>query len=218
MTGPLTGARRILPLGLENLNDVAEPCRRCVCWQNDDSSLPVPPPVLGPDQLPQCSDALELESWVSAALLMRPTVGRVAYLGSSPVGHAVYAPGHVLPGADRFVSGRANTDAMLLAAFRVDPAARDTGVARIMLEAVARDALEQGMRALEAYGSRATGRHHGCLLPADFLVHCGFSEVAPHPMTPRLRLDIKAVTTWRAEVEAAIERLMTRAGSAVPAY
>lgn len=218
MRGPVTGARRVVPLTLENLDDVAGPCRGCLAWQHEDPAVPVPPPLLGPGDPTDPVRDQDLRSWVAATLLSRPSAGRVAYVGPTPVGHAIAAPPHLLPGANRFASGRASADAILVAAFRVRADVRDSGIARMLVTALARDATEQGMRAVEAYGSRSADAGRGCLLPTDFLVRCGFSEVARHPVTPRLRLDIRGVTTWRAEVESAIERLVNLAGAPSPAY
>ncbi|MEI2732006.1 MAG: hypothetical protein V9G08_08390 [Dermatophilaceae bacterium] len=48
-----------------------------------------------------------------------------------------------------------------------------------------------------------------CLLPVDFLTAVGFHTVRDHPAYPRLRLDLRTVLRWRAEVEQAVERLLT---------
>jgi hypothetical protein len=36
----------------------------------------------------------------------------------------------------------------------------------------------------------------------------GFKTQRPHPRSPRMRLELKSVVTWRDEVEAALERLV----------
>ena len=49
----------------------------------------------------------------------------------------------------------------------------------------------------------------------SFLRAVGFSTVRPHPITPRLRLDLKS-TSWREDVvEAALDRLRNRRPLAV---
>ncbi len=63
----------------------------------------------------------------------------------------------------------------------------------------------------------ALGNSQGCLLPVDFLTAVGFHTVRDHPAYPRLRLDLRTVLRWRAEVEQAVERLLTPVrGIAVP--
>jgi hypothetical protein len=66
---------------------------------------------------------------------------------------------------------------------------------------------------VEAFGStgapaRRGAAEHPCLLPVEFLQRVGFKTQRPHPRTPRMRLELKSVVTWREEVEAALERLL----------
>jgi hypothetical protein len=91
---------------------------------------------------------------------------------------------------------------------------------------VAREISRRGVKAIEAFGriengqdepgQRPAAQHdldsgveHRCLLPADYLLAVGFKTVRPHPRTPRLRLDIRSVASWREDVEYAIDRLLS---------
>ena len=47
-----------------------------------------------------------------------------------------------------------------------------------------------------------------CMIDADFLIDAGFTVVAPHRYFPRLRLELDKGLGWKAEVEAALERLL----------
>jgi len=47
-----------------------------------------------------------------------------------------------------------------------------------------------------------------CMLTADFLLDVGFTVVAPHKYFPRLRLELDHGLGWKAEVEAALDRLL----------
>jgi hypothetical protein len=47
-----------------------------------------------------------------------------------------------------------------------------------------------------------------CMIDADFLLDAGFTVVAPHPYFPRLRLELDKGLGWKAEIEAALERLL----------
>ncbi|MGH3598508.1 MAG: acetyltransferase, partial [Mycobacterium sp.] len=47
-----------------------------------------------------------------------------------------------------------------------------------------------------------------CVVGADFLRDVGFVVVAPHRYFPRLRLELDKGLGWKAEVEAALERLL----------
>src|SRR5664280_2929349 len=48
-----------------------------------------------------------------------------------------------------------------------------------------------------------------CLLPAGFAREVGFQDVAPHHRYPRLRYELARDLGWKAEVEAALEKLFT---------
>ena len=50
-----------------------------------------------------------------------------------------------------------------------------------------------------------------CMIDAEFLQNVGFTVVAPHPYFPRLRLELDKGLGWKAEVEAALERLLESA-------
>ena len=61
---------------------------------------------------------------------------------------------------------------------------------------------------LEALGDCSVDH---CVIDADFLKDVGFVVVAPHPYFPRLRLELDKGLGWKAEVEAALERLLANA-------
>jgi hypothetical protein len=50
-----------------------------------------------------------------------------------------------------------------------------------------------------------------CIIDADFLGDVGFEIVAPHRYFPRMRLELKQGLGWKADVEAALERLLESA-------
>ena len=49
------------------------------------------------------------------------------------------------------------------------------------------------------------------MIGTDFLLDAGFVVVAPHRFFPRLRLELNQGLGWKAEVEAALERLLESA-------
>ncbi len=50
-----------------------------------------------------------------------------------------------------------------------------------------------------------------CIIDADFLGDVGFKVVAPHRYFPRMRLELEQGLGWKADVEAALERLLASA-------
>ena len=61
---------------------------------------------------------------------------------------------------------------------------------------------------LEAVGDCSVDH---CVMDANFLKDAGFVVVAPHTYFPRLRLELDKGLGWKAEVEAALERLLENA-------
>jgi GNAT superfamily N-acetyltransferase len=192
-------ARRLEPLTLANLGELPVPCRDCVFWQLD--------PVSERRVHRNGDTGLEKEAWLSQLLLDWGTAGIVLYVDEEPAGFAVYAPGTYLPRIQAFPTAPVSSDAVVLATGRILPRYLGLGLGKILVQAVAKDVLKRGFRAVEAFGdSRWDGP--GCVWPTEFLRAVGFAVVREHPRYPRLRLDLRSAITWRSEMEAAVERLM----------
>ena len=74
---------------------------------------------------------------------------------------------------------------------------------------MAKDLLKRGgFKAVEAFGSSGRTAQE-CVVPADFLLSVGFRTLRPHVTTPRMRMDLRSMLTWRAELEAAWDRLLS---------
>ena len=85
---------------------------------------------------------------------------------------------------------------------------------------MAKDLVKRGgIRAVEAFGEvpgRRSTDDNGdgfespsCVLPADYLLGVGFRTHRPHARYPRMRMDLRSVLTWRGELEAAFDRLLS---------
>ncbi len=204
-------ARRLAPLTLDTLPDLPEPCRSCVAWELD---------AVAARRAAEVGDtAFEKEAWVSATLLEWGSCGRVAYVDDDPAGFVLYAPPAFVPRSMAFPTSPVSGDAVLLMAARVRPRYTGGGLARMLVQAAAKDLTRRGVRAIEAFGA-ATGAERdeerarvdvgasACLVPADFLLSVGFKTVRPHHRYPRLRLDLKTALSWREDVEQALERIL----------
>lgn len=198
-------SRKAEPLTLDHLAVLDAPCRHCVFWELD----PVRRGRLEADDA-----AGEKEAWLSEVLREWGSCGRVMLIDGRPVGYATYAPPAFVPGADSFATAPVSPDAVLLTTVYVDRAHAGGGLGRILVQAMARDLIERGVSAVEAFGDlRGPGRFpkapgSGCVAPVDFLGRVGFKTHRAHPTTPRLRMDLRTALTWRDEVEAAVERLL----------
>ena len=203
-------ARKVVRLTLDLLDELDAPCRTCATWQLD--------PVRRARACSPQEAADERAAWVSRVLREWGSCGRVVLVDGRAVGHLVYAPPAFVPGADAFATSPVSPDAVLLVSGYVDPVHAGGGRGRVLVQAMARDLLGRGgYRAVEAFGrATPTGSALGawpgpqvarCALPVGFLGGVGFGTQRPHPLTPRMRMDLRSALSWRDEVEAAIERL-----------
>ncbi len=188
---------------LEALDALGVPCRACLFWEMD--------PVRRSRLHDPATRAEVKESWMSEVLREWGSCGRVALVDGEPVGYLTYAPPSYVPGAAVFPTGPASPDAVLLTTAFVADGYDGGGIGRLLVQGMARDLVgREGIKAVEAfaYGGNRLAPESGCLLPAEFLARVGFKTHRPHPRTPRMRMEMRSLVTWRDEVEAAIEKLV----------
>lgn len=192
-------SRRVVNVTLDNLDDLPSRCRRCVFWELD--------PVARGRAEEAGDTSFEKEAWVSGTLLEWGSCGKLVYVDGVPAGYLLFAPPAYVPRSLAFPTSPVSADAVLLMTVHVVEEFQGAGLGRTLVQAVAKDLLRRGVRAVEAFGD-STGRPRECLVPADYLLAVGFKTVRPHPRFPRLRLELKSVVTWREDMEVALERLL----------
>lgn len=194
-------SRRVVGVTLDNLDFLPKKCRRCVFWE------------LAPHIREQAEEFgqtdLEKEAWVSSVLLEWGSCGRIVMLGDVPAGYVLYAPPGAVPRAAAFPTSPVSADAVLLTALKVLPEFAGGGLGRMLVQAVAKDLTRRGVHAVEAFGDAKPTEESTCVVPAEFLQQVGFKTVHAHPRWPRLRLELRTALTWKEDVEAALERLLT---------
>ncbi len=202
-------ARRVARLTLDTLADLPDSARSCLQWELDPVSR---------HRVPDLESALaEKEAWVSGVLLDWGSCGRVVYVDDRPAGFVTYAPPAYLAGTASLPTAPVSDDAVQLAAAQVFEGYTGVGLGRLLMQEMVKDlVLRGGIRAVEAFGSTGSAGARSrrgavdrpCRLPVEFLQRVGFKTQRPHPRSPRMRLELKSVVTWREEVEAALERLL----------
>ena len=192
-------SRKVVRLTLDHLDALPAPCRHCLFWELD--------PVRRARIDNQGIAAAEKDAWVSQVLRDWGSCGRVVLVEDQPVGYLIYAPAAFVPGAAAFPTAPVSPDAVLLTTAYVVPEHRGGGLGRMLVQGMARDLiLRGGIKAVEAFGSsRGTGQ---CVVPSDYLGGVGFKTYRPHPVHPRMRMELRSALTWRDELEAAVERLL----------
>jgi GNAT superfamily N-acetyltransferase len=214
-------SRRLVNITLDNLDDLPSRCRSCVFWELD--------PVSGKRACDTGAAELEKEAWVSDTLLEWGSCGQLVYVDDAPAGHVLYAAPAYVPRAAAFATSPVSPDAVLLMTARLRPEFTGGGLGRMLLQGVARDTAQRGIKAIEAFGRaeqpagpevpaewaapppKASEQpdERSCVLPADYLLAVGFKTVRPHPHTPRLRLDLRTTVSWKEDVEYALDRLLS---------
>lgn len=169
-----------------------------------------------------------------------PDPDRAEVLSDDPcLGYVFYAPPGAVPRARKFPTGPVSADAVLLTSLGLESPDDGDRLSRGLITAVVGDLVRRGVRALEAFGRTAMVEQLGassgipveleaavevlgdcsagqCVVDADLLSDMGFEIVAPHPYFPRLRLELEQGLGWKADVEAALERLLESARLQAP--
>jgi GNAT superfamily N-acetyltransferase len=197
-------SRQIRPLTRDNVAELPSSCRACTRWELD---------AVQSARAERDDVSAEAKAqWLSSTLLDWGSCGHLIYSDEQLAGYVTYAPPAYLPGLAAFATAPIAADAVALATIHVRPEFRGRGYGRVLIQSAAADVARRGIRAIEVVASETQSQ---CLAPAEFLRAVGFSTVRPHPITPRLRLDLKS-TSWREDVvEAALDRLRNRRPLAV---
>jgi len=189
-------SRQIVAVNAETPNDLPLPCADCVFWELGPASG-LAAAAAGPPGAAK-------RGWVTATSSGWGPCGQLAYVDQVPVGYVMYAPPLYVPRAGAFPTAPVASDAVLLMTMRVLAEHRGAGLGRLLVQAMAKDLVKRGVRAIEAYGAVVDS----CVLPAAYLESVGFVTVRDHPRFPRLRLDLRSTLSWREDVEGAWERLV----------
>jgi len=194
--------REVFSLTLDRLHDLPQVCVDCIFWELD--------PALAAGSIAGGEPGLDKESWLSSALLEWGSVGQIVYVDGVPAGYITYAPPYLVPRANAFPTAPVAADAVILITARVIPDFAGQGLGRVLIQGAAKDVMRRGVRAVEAFGylGDPEAPKAACVIPARFLMAVGFKTVREHRTYPRLRLDLRTALTWRADMEAAVERLL----------
>jgi hypothetical protein len=221
-----------MPLRLEAFEQLPKHARRCVFWEVDPATLGGGDYLPDPEFEKEAWLSMVMLEWGSCGQVA--SKARAEGSGSDDeepcLGYVLYAPPGVVPRAQRFPTGPVSADAVLLTSLAIEPGQTD-GLTLSLISQVVSELVRRGVRALEAFGRTTEAAElldpsavdpelrpaievlgdcsfDQCMIGADFLLDAGFTVVAPHRYFPRLRLELDKGLGWKAEVEAALERLL----------
>ncbi len=226
---------RIVPLRLEAFEQLPKHARQCVFWEVDPATLSSGDYLPDPEFEKEAWLSMVMLEWGSCGQMATtaPAAGEESGGEEPCLGYVLYAPPRAVPRAQRFPTGPVSADAVLLTSMGTEPAYAE-GLPQSLVSHVVSELVRRGVRALEAFGRTAAASElldpdavepelrpavealgdcsfDQCMIDADFLLDVGFTVVAPHRYFPRLRLELDKGLGWKAEVEAALERLLESA-------
>jgi GNAT superfamily N-acetyltransferase len=211
---------------MTTIGSLPDRCRGCVAWELDADAVRA--------AVRTGDTEFEKEVWLSGVMLTWGSAGQIVTVDDEPVGFALFAPPTAVPGAAAFPTSPVSPDAVLLTTARILPEFTGQGLARYLMNGVVTALTRRGVRAIELFGREerppaaddaspettpatdTVPESHPddptlprCLVPAGFARAVGFTDIAPHHRYPRLRFELGRDIGWKAEVEAALEKLFT---------
>ncbi|AKN15702.1 hypothetical protein [Mycobacterium haemophilum] len=236
---------RITPLRLEAFEQLPKHARRCVFWEVDPATLGNQDHLADPEFEKEAWLSMVMLEWGSCGQVAtmipdeRSHSDDLNHLEPPCLGYVLYAPPRAVPRAHRFPTAPVSADAVLLTSMGVEPGPAAADLPQSLIGRVIDELVRRGVRALEAFGRTEAATElqdprtvapdvrpvlealgdcsvAHCIIAADFLKDVGFVVVAPHQYFPRLRLELDKGLGWKAEVEAALERLLANAALQQP--
>lgn len=228
---------RITALRLEAFEQLPKHARRCVFWEVDPATLGNDDHLADPEFEKEAWFSMVMLEWGSCGQIATAVPDERSHAEPPVLGYVLYAPPRAVPRAHRFPTAPVSADAVLLTSMGIERGQAPDDVVDLPASLIARvidELVRRGVRALEAFGRTPAAAElqdpeqadedvrpvlealndcsvEHCIIDADFLIDVGFVVVAPHPYFPRLRLELEQGLGWKAEVEAALERLLEAA-------
>ncbi|SOX56736.1 acetyltransferase, partial [Mycobacterium ahvazicum] len=225
---------RITPLRLEGFEQLPKHARRCVFWEVDPATLGDQDHLADPEFEKEAWLSMVMLEWGSCGQVATAIPDEQSVTDPPCLGYVLYAPPGAVPRAHRFPTAPVSPDAVLLTSMGVELGHAPDDLPHDLLARVIDELMRRGVRALEAFGRTPAASESldptladpdvrpvleslgdcsvdRCIIDAEFLKDVGFVVVAPHPYFPRLRLELDKGLGWKAEVEAALERLLQNA-------
>jgi GNAT superfamily N-acetyltransferase len=174
-----------------------DPCTHCIFWESSPADLAAPA-----DQWDRARTKTE---WARAVTERWGHCGVLAMDDGEVIGHLTMAPAALVPRLGAFATTPVSQDAAVVMTVRVVAEYRGVGIGRQLIQSAAALVARRDIRALEAVGSYHEGP--SCMLPVGWLEAVGFTVARPHPITPRLRMNLQSTLRWKPDLGAAWNRL-----------
>jgi len=189
-------SRRIRPMTAADMANLPDPCGLCTFWEASLSDL-----ATSGDTRNRAASKLE---WAEAVTARWGYCGVMAVNDGETIGFLTMAPSVYVPGLGAFATTPISQDAVVVMSVRVVEEFQHKGIGRQLIQSAAALVARRDIRAMEAIGTYHEGP--SCMLPTAWLEAVGFAVIRPHPVTPRLRMDLQTTVRWRPDLGAAWHR------------
>jgi len=199
-------SRRIRPMTAADIANLPDPCGLCTFWEASLSDL-----ATSGDGRDRAASKLE---WAEAVTARWGYCGVMAVNDGETIGFLTMAPSVYVPRLGAFATTPTSQDAAVVMSVRVVEEFQHKGIGRQLIQSAAALVARRDIRAMEAIGTYHEGP--SCMLPTAWLEAVGFAVIRPHPVTPRLRMDLQTTVRWRPDLGAAWHRLAGLVPQRVP--
>jgi GNAT superfamily N-acetyltransferase len=150
--------------GGANPRDVG--CRFCLYWEELDTSR-------WPDSLTERENLKR--QWFRDVEAEFGPCGKLAFLGSKPVGYSQFAPPKYLPKVVEYTCGPPSDDTIFVSCLFVPAGEQRKGIGSALLQAILRDLRARGAQAVETFARKSSPNN--CSGPLEFWLKHGFHIV-----------------------------------------
>lgn len=189
-----------------DLPNLPEPCGRCTFWESSLTDLA--------SSDGQRDRGRVKAEWAEAVTERWGYCGVLAADNGTTIGHLTMAPAALVPRLGAFATTPVSQDAAVVMSVRVAEDFRGVGVGRQLVQAAAGLLVRRDIRALEAVGTYHDSP--SCMLSTTWLESVGFAIVRPHPITPRLRMNLQSTLKWKEDLGAAWSKLTSLVAQPAP--
>lgn len=190
------GLRSIVPVTLERLADLPGPCGSCGFWENREPASPGA-------EIADCDTSKR--DWYDNVLTQWGSCGRLVLEAEQVLAYAQYAPADFFPQLQYYPLGPVSADAIFLSCLFVPDQLRGRGLGKLLVNAVQKDLIKRGYRAIETFARRAPAKNPSG--STEFYLANGWQAVRESSSISLLRVDLRTVVSWQLNLDSVLESL-----------
>ena len=152
-----------------------------------------------------CAGAADKKHWYDHVLAQWGSCGKLVMQGDQALAYCQYAPADFIPQIRYCKLGPISSDAVFLSCLYVPVDYRGRGLGKLLVNAVQKDLIKRGYRAIETFARRAPAKNPSGW--TEFYMANGWHVIKESTSMTLLRLDLRATVTWQINLESVLEGL-----------